>query len=120
MGHIGFCGFHQIGNKIVATFELYFDLRECVLITIPQADQLIKNTDTVNNQYRNYNQNDDCAHFHTRNLPVRRNQGTQNEHPGLTNLPVAGSRCGSRHQDLALLVSGPAKARFQCICFAAC
>ena len=41
MGQVALCGFDEIGNEVVTTLELHFDLRESVLETVLESDEFV-------------------------------------------------------------------------------
>ena len=75
MLHVPLGNLDEVGNEIVASFELDFDLRESVLESIAQRDQSVVDSDTVEQQQHadNYDDRQDSPGRHV-NLPSKRGQ----------------------------------------------
>ena len=57
MLHIAFGGFNKVGDQVIAAFQLYLDLGECVFVTIAQADQAVEYVNNIKNDHSDNDQN---------------------------------------------------------------
>ena len=57
VAHVSLGNLHEIRDQVVSSLELNVDLAECVLVTVPQADERVERPDRVQDE-----QNDDHDH----------------------------------------------------------
>jgi len=52
MFHIALCGFHQIGDQIVSSFQLHINLGKTIFESVSQSYQFVVNGYRPNDEYR--------------------------------------------------------------------
>ncbi len=62
MTHIGFRGFHEVGNEVVTPLQLYFYLGKAVFMPILQAHQVVVDGHNPKRDRCQDNQNNDEFH----------------------------------------------------------
>ncbi len=66
MAHVGLGCFDKIGNEVIASLELYLDLRKAVFMAILQFNQLVVDACDPKSEQRQDDENND--HFHGKPL----------------------------------------------------